>query len=171
MHRDDLAQRKAAMAFLRRFRSLLARSPRPTPGQGTRGEPEAKRGRAPTRLREPPNPGRRQRCIVNLRCPPPTFAGLLVIRTRFAPRFQLDFLPAPLTGKRRGNVASNVALSAMSPAVVAEILHLAVWFAVHGVLRVCLPIGTLFSFAAGCARSRQSRPTSARWCTTLFVAP
>jgi chromate transporter len=69
-----------------------------------------------------------------------TLGGLLATWVTFTPCFLWIFAGAPYIETLRGNKALNAALSAITAAVVGVILNLAVWFAVHSVFHVTVPI-------------------------------
>jgi chromate transporter len=60
-----------------------------------------------------------------------TLGGLLATWVTFVPCFLWIFLGAPFIERLRGNVAVASAMSAITAAVVGEVLNLAVWFALH----------------------------------------
>jgi chromate transporter len=73
--------------------------------------------------------------------------GLLATWVTFTPCFLWIFVGAPYIEHLRGNKLLTGALSAITAAVVGVILNLAVWFAVHAMFRVTLPLrGFGFSF-------------------------
>jgi chromate transporter len=69
-----------------------------------------------------------------------TLGGLLATWVTFTPCFLWIFLGAPFIEVMRGNKALAGALSAITAAVVGVILNLAIWFAVHTLFRVTVPI-------------------------------
>jgi chromate transporter len=69
-----------------------------------------------------------------------TLGGLLATWVTFTPCFLWIFAGAPYIETLRGNKALNAALSAITAAVVGVILNLAVWFAVHSVFHVTVPV-------------------------------
>jgi chromate transporter len=75
---------------------------------------------------------------------PPLLAGalggLLATWVTFAPCFLWIFVGAPYIEQLRGNKLLSGALSAITAAVVGVILNLAVWFAVHAMFRVKVPL-------------------------------
>jgi chromate transporter len=73
--------------------------------------------------------------------------GLLATWVTFTPCFLWIFVGAPYIEHLRGNKLLTGALSAITAAVVGVILNLAIWFAVHAMFRVTLPLrGFGFSF-------------------------
>jgi chromate transporter len=78
-----------------------------------------------------------------------TLGGLLATWVTFAPCFLWIFLGAPFIEVMRGNKALAGALSAITAAVVGVILNLAIWFAIHTLFRLTVPIRSLgLSFEA-----------------------
>jgi chromate transporter len=75
---------------------------------------------------------------------PPLLAGalggLLATWVTFAPCFLWIFVGAPYIEQLRGNKPLSGALSAITAAVVGVVLNLAVWFAIHAMFRVTLPL-------------------------------
>jgi chromate transporter len=69
-----------------------------------------------------------------------TVGGLLATWVTFTPCFLWIFLGAPFVEKLRGNRALSAALSAITAAVVGVVLNLAIWFAVHTVFRMTVPV-------------------------------
>src|SRR4029077_3984634 len=85
--------------------------------------------------------------------PPPmvagTLGGLLAPWVTFTPCFLWIFLGAPFIESLRGNKALNGALSAITAAVVVVVLNLAIWFAIHTVIRATVPVRSYgFAFDA-----------------------
>jgi chromate transporter len=78
-----------------------------------------------------------------------TLGGLLATWVTFTPCFLWIFLGAPFAERLRDVKALNVALTAITAAVVGVILNLAVWFAVHTLFHETVPVRTaLFAFDA-----------------------
>jgi len=75
---------------------------------------------------------------------PPLLAGalggLLATWVTFTPCFLWIFVGAPYIEQLRGNKPLSGALSAITAAVVGVVLNLAVWFAIHAMFRVTLPL-------------------------------
>ena len=69
-----------------------------------------------------------------------TLGGLLATWVTFTPCFLWIFLGAPFIEVLRGNKALNGALSAITAAVVGVVLNLAIWFAIHTVVRETEPV-------------------------------
>jgi chromate transporter len=69
-----------------------------------------------------------------------TLGGLLTTWVTFIPCFLWIFLGAPFVEVLRGNKALNVAMSAITAAIVAVILKLSIWFRIHSVFQVTFPI-------------------------------
>jgi chromate transporter len=69
-----------------------------------------------------------------------TLGGLLATWVTFTPCFLWILLGAPFVEVLRGNRAVNAALSAITAAVVGVVLNLAVWFAIHTVFRLIVPV-------------------------------
>jgi chromate transporter len=69
-----------------------------------------------------------------------TFGGLLATWVTFTPCFLWIFLGAPFIERLRGNAGLNAAFSAITAAVVGVILNLAIWFAVHSIFHVTVPV-------------------------------
>ena len=69
-----------------------------------------------------------------------TLGGLLATWVTFTPCFLWIFLGAPFVETLRANKAVGAALAAITAAVVGVILNLAVWFAVHNLLRNTTPV-------------------------------
>jgi chromate transporter len=66
--------------------------------------------------------------------------GLLATWVTFTPCFLWIFVGAPYIEHLRGNKLLTGALSAITAAVVGVVLNLAIWFAVHAMFRVTLPL-------------------------------
>jgi chromate transporter len=66
--------------------------------------------------------------------------GLLATWVTFTPCFLWIFVGAPYIEQLRGAKLLSGALSAITAAVVGVILNLAVWFAIHAMFRVTLPL-------------------------------
>jgi chromate transporter len=66
--------------------------------------------------------------------------GLLATWVTFTPCFLWIFVGAPYIEHLRGNTLLSGALSAITAAVVGVVLNLAVWFAVHAMFRVTVPL-------------------------------
>jgi chromate transporter len=66
--------------------------------------------------------------------------GLLATWVTFTPCFLWIFVGAPYIEHLRGNKLLSGALSAITAAVVGVVLNLAVWFAVHAMFRVTVPL-------------------------------
>jgi chromate transporter len=78
-----------------------------------------------------------------------TFGGLLATWVTFTPCFLWIFVGAPFIENLRGNKGLNAAFSAITAAVVGVILNLAIWFGVHSIFRVTVPVHAFpFSFDA-----------------------
>ena len=71
-----------------------------------------------------------------------TLGGLLATWVTFVPCFLWIFVGAPFIERLRGNAAVAGALAAITAAVVGVILNLAVWFALHTLFRVTVPVAT-----------------------------
>jgi chromate transporter len=69
-----------------------------------------------------------------------TFGGLLATWVTFTPCFLWIFVGAPFIENLRGNKGLNAAFSAITAAVVGVILNLAIWFGVHSIFRVTVPV-------------------------------
>lgn len=69
-----------------------------------------------------------------------TLGGLLATWVTFTPCFLWIFLGAPFIERLRGNAAVSGALSAITAAVVGVVLNLAIWFALHTIFRVTIPV-------------------------------
>jgi chromate transporter len=71
-----------------------------------------------------------------------TLGGLLATWVTFTPCFLWIFVGAPFIERLRNVVGLNAALSAVTAAVVGVILNLALWFAIHTIFGVTMPIRT-----------------------------
>jgi chromate transporter len=69
-----------------------------------------------------------------------TLGGLLATWVTFTPCFLWIFLGAPFIETMRGNKGLAGALSAITAAVVGVILNLSIWFALHTVFRLTVPV-------------------------------
>jgi chromate transporter len=69
-----------------------------------------------------------------------TLGGLLATWVTFTPCFLLIFLGAPFIEKLRDVPALNAALSAITAAVVGVVLNLAIWFTIHTIFGVTVPV-------------------------------
>jgi chromate transporter len=69
-----------------------------------------------------------------------TLGGLLATWVTFTPCFLWIFLGAPFIETMRGNKGLAGALTAITAAVVGVILNLSIWFALHTVFRVTMPV-------------------------------
>ncbi len=69
-----------------------------------------------------------------------TLGGLLATWVTFTPCFLWIFLGAPFIERLRGNQSLAGALSAITAAVVGVILNLSIWFAIHTVFRLTVPV-------------------------------
>jgi chromate transporter len=69
-----------------------------------------------------------------------TLGGLLATWVTFTPCFLWIFLGAPFIETMRGNKGLAGALSAITAAVVGVILYLSIWFALHTVFRLTVPV-------------------------------
>jgi chromate transporter len=75
--------------------------------------------------------------------------GLLATWVTFTPCFLWIFVGAPYIEHLRGNKLLTGALSAITAAVVGVVLNLAIWFAVHAMFHVTVPLrGLGFRFDA-----------------------
>ena len=71
-----------------------------------------------------------------------TLGGLLATWVTFTPCFLWIFVGAPFIERLRNVVELNAALSAVTAAVVGIILNLALWFAIHTIFGLTVPIRT-----------------------------
>ena len=69
-----------------------------------------------------------------------TLGGLLTTWVTFAPCFLWIFVGAPYIEALRGNRALSGALSAITAAVVGVIMNLSIWFALHTLFHVTVPV-------------------------------
>jgi chromate transporter len=69
-----------------------------------------------------------------------TLGGLLATWVTFIPCFLWIFVGAPFIEHLRGISALNSALAAITAAVVGVILNLALWFAIHTIFAVTIPV-------------------------------
>ncbi|WP_375314280.1 chromate efflux transporter [Bradyrhizobium sp. A5] len=69
-----------------------------------------------------------------------TLGGLLATWVTFTPCFLWIFVGAPYIERLRGNKGLAGALSAITAAVVGVILNLSIWFALHTLFRVTVPV-------------------------------
>ena len=69
-----------------------------------------------------------------------TLGGLLATWVTFIPCFLWIFVGAPFIEHLRGISALNAALAAITAAVVGVILNLALWFAIHTIFAVTIPV-------------------------------
>jgi chromate transporter len=69
-----------------------------------------------------------------------TLGGLLTTWVTFTPCFLWIFLGAPFIERLRGNRMLAAALAAVTAAVVGVILNLAIWFALHTLFRIAVPV-------------------------------